>query len=142
MRYFSPKTLIPRRISVYPSIAGILWWACIVTSACKCKDTNTNHSNTNETHLRHRGHYLLRRFHTVIMFASIFNSNGKSSSLSHIKREEREVVTIRFISLVFALATSIPIIVGLSSAWPTYVIIFNLFLIIVGSGAIEWCLFS
>ena len=52
--------------------------------------------------------------------------------------DERDVVTIRDIALIFALAISGITIIGIISSWPLSVIMFDLFLVVFGVGVIVY----
>lgn len=78
------------------------------------------------------------------MFSTLPRRDGKPSLSGGYRRAPQrhpgDAVTIRAVSLVFALAISSIIIIGLCCAWPFSVIMFDLFLVVFGSAfLIRYC---
>ncbi|KAL9183780.1 hypothetical protein ACHAXT_004636 [Thalassiosira profunda] len=57
-------------------------------------------------------------------------------SVQHRRRDEGDIVTVKLISLVFALAIGTIVCLGFGMRWPIKVVCFDLLLVISGSGVV------
>ena len=76
------------------------------------------------------------------MCSSLSHRHVKSSVQGKLPplQDESDIVTIRFIAIVFALVISITAIVGFANAWPTFIIVFDLLFVVSACGGVIFLL--